>query len=86
MPRAVRSGDILPTQHRPEREVENLIDEIVEAFPAGPTEVWSVPATPQAWEELTATEDGQFLLRHEGRLYAAIPIDATEVIKQALNR
>lgn len=41
------------------------------------------PTYYQAWEELTAT-DGGYLLRHAGKIYAAIEVDAAEIVRQAL--
>lgn len=43
-----------------------------------------IPVGP-SWEELTATETG-YLLRHDGQLYVAVPVNAASIIEQTLAR
>jgi len=80
---AVKSGGPLAV------EDVDIPDELYLPTPPDPLErklydvYHGIPAVvPGAWEELTETESG-YLLRYEGRLYAAIPINAEAVMAQA---
>lgn len=71
-----------------EEEAEDPPAERIRAGRAAPAprphENWLVPPAPD-WEQIAETPAG-YMLRHDGKLYAAVEIDAGAVVATAVNR
>lgn len=80
MPAPVRAGGAILPQRRPERDVEPE-PEMEEFFEPAP----AYTAHPAAWEELSADASTyRYVLRHDDKLYVAIPVAVKDIINLAV--
>lgn len=92
----IRSDNpILPVRRGPEPEEETGFETIEEqpehertySLAAVERPQWIPTVIPEkpAWVQITET-DGNFVLLHDGKLYAATPVDSADVVHRAFNR
>jgi len=89
----VRSDNpILPPRRvEPEEDPFDIIEEQAQGespstvgYHTPATSPWRTMVEP-VWDEV-AESDGKFVLLHNGKLYAAAPIDTDDVVNRAFNR